>query len=91
MRKRMAIVLAISLVVPFGNSLAEESGSSFGSAVGKAWDGIKSGSKQAWDGVSEGSSEAWEATKEGSGEAWESTKEGVVKVRKSVGDAISGD
>ncbi|MCU7853069.1 MAG: hypothetical protein KZQ80_12755 [Candidatus Thiodiazotropha sp. (ex Monitilora ramsayi)] len=91
MKKRLLLILSISLMVFVTSANSDDSGNSFGSAVGKAWDGVKSGSKEAWDGVSEGSREAWEATKEGSGEVWDATKEGAGNVGKSVSDAISGD
>ncbi|MCU7916114.1 MAG: hypothetical protein KZQ65_09500 [Candidatus Thiodiazotropha sp. (ex Gloverina cf. vestifex)] len=77
MKKNWLLILLIALSVFATSVNSDNSGSSFGSAVGKAWDGVKSGSKEAWDGVSEGSHEAWEATKEGSGEVWDATKEAL--------------
>jgi phage-related tail protein len=90
-RALLPVVVALYAAMFLSSGYAEESGNSFGSAAGKAWKGVKSGSKEAWDGISEGSKEAWEATKEGSGEVWEATKEGVGKVGNSIGDAVSGD
>jgi len=91
MKSDMKVYLLACLALFIQPVFAEESGNSLGSAAGKTWEGVKTGSKEIWDGVSEGSKEAWEATKEGSSEAWEATKEGTKTLRKKVGGAISGE
>jgi hypothetical protein len=91
MKCNLMAYLVLSLTLFIQPVIAEESGNSLGSAAGKTWEGVKTGSKEIWDGVSEGSKEAWEATKEGSSEAWDATKEGTKTLRKKVGGAISGE
>jgi len=86
-------VLLACLLAPMHPAHAEESesGKSLGAAAGKAWDGVKTGSREAWEAAKEGGGEAWDATKEGSKEVWEATKEGADALRKKVGGAISGE